>query len=82
MLPRRLQGGIGEEKMISRNANKGARDEVLVTKNELTQLLFWATVGVENSKSGSYGNCIEDTVREVGRLVGFKPRRDWSFKKR
>ena len=56
--------------MISRHAKRSAHKKVLVSKSELNQLLFWATVGVQNSKTGSYWECIEDTVRDVGRILG------------
>ncbi len=72
----------GGKTMISRNARRGARDEVLVRKNELRQLLFWASIGVGRSSSGAYWECVEATVREVGRLVGFKPAASWGFKKK
>ncbi len=67
--------------MISRNCKRNAHEEISVSKNELRQLLFWATVGVERSKSGAYWECIEATVRELGRLVGFRPGARWGFKK-
>jgi hypothetical protein len=66
--------------MISRQAKRSAHKEVLVSKNELNQLLFWAAVGVEKSRAGAYWECIEDTVRELGRLVGYKPPASWGFK--
>ena len=68
--------------MISRNCKRSAHEEISVSKNELRQILFWASVGVGKSKSGAYWECIEDTVREIGKLVGYKPAATWGFKKR
>ncbi len=68
--------------MLSATSKRSDRETVPVSRNELRQLLFWASVGVKRSKSGAYWECIEDTVRKLGKLVGFKPAASWGFNKK
>lgn len=51
--------------MNTRKVRSTAKGLVSVTKNELNQLLFWAAVGVKNSKGGAYQDVVETTISEL-----------------
>lgn len=56
--------------MISPNIKKSGKVEVSISKNELKQLVHWAVFGVGKAISGSYQDCIIETIQKYGRFLG------------
>ena len=50
--------------------NKRDKQEFVITRKELRQLLFWASIGVCKSSGGSYGHTIEGTICEWSTTLG------------
>ena len=43
-------------------SNKRDKEEFVITRKDLRQLLFWASIGVSGSKGGSYAGTIVMTI--------------------
>ena len=55
--------------MITRPIRKTALRNISITVNELNQLLFWAKIGADKSKGGSYYPDVLSTIVEYRALI-------------
>ena len=65
--------------MNSPNLRKSAKAEIVISKNELRQLVHWAVFGVGKSVGGSYQDSIIETVQKYGRTLGMASYKNLEF---
>ena len=58
--------------MIYKNIRGKGLENVPITQSELRQLVFWANIGVKQSRGGQYQRTIKATIKEYAKKVGFK----------
>lgn len=65
--------------MQSTNLRESAKTQIVISKNELRQLVHWAVWGVGKAKAGSYQDSVIETIQKYGRSLGMASYKNLHF---
>ena len=65
--------------MQSPSIRKDRAGEIIVTRNELRQLVYWAVFGIGKAKGGSYWDEVVETCQKYGKKLGLASYKNLEF---